>query len=931
LSLNEVVRRHEILRTTFSAVDGRPIQLVKAALPLTIKVIDLHGIVPTAGEADLLRIATEEARQSFDLSLGPLLKLALLRISEEDQLLLFTAHQIICDGWSARIFWRELETIYETISNGQSPTLPSPHVQYADYVLFQRQLVNGETLDSQLSYWKDQLRGILPVLELPTDQPRPSIQTFRGAREAMELPASITASLKELGQQEGTTLFVILVAAFNTLLHRYTNQEDIMIGFPIANRNHAEIQNAIGFFVNTLPLRGDLSRNPTFRELLLRVRAACTEAYAHQDLPFEKLVEELRQERDLSRNPLFQVMFVFQNRSDPPLQFAGVKSAPVGIHTVTSKFDLTLSLSECEQTLVGFIEYSTALFEQSTIDRIIGHFKTLLEGISANPDRPISTLPLLTEAEKHQLLVEWNDTAADYPTDYCIHELFEAQVERTPDAIAVQFEGKQLTYRELNSRANQLARYLRALGVGPEKLVGICVERSLEMVVGLLGILKAGGAYVPLDPSYPKERLRLMLEDTQVSVLLTQEKLVQDGGWRIEDRDPASPVVGLRLVCVDRDRSLIAQQKDDNPKQAITSENLFYVIYTSGSTGRPKGVMITHRGVSNRLLWMQDTYHLTESDCVLHKTPISFDVSVWEIFWPLLNGAALVVARPGGHQDSAYLAELIVQQNITVLHFVPSMLQVFLEQTTLSDCPNLRLVVCSGEALSVDLQERFFARFNAELHNLYGPTEASIDATSWACERRSDLRSVPIGRPIANTQIYILDSHLQPVPAGVHGELYIGGEGLAHGYLNRPELTAEKFVANPFGSEPGARLYRTGDCGRYRPDGNIEFLGRLDNQVKIRGCRIELGEIEAALNQHSSVRECVVVAASFPHPGQGRIKVGVTGLTNSVREETPLSLPSPVEGKGISESDRNLVAYLVSNAEKPAVTEVFSKKSYLII
>jgi len=943
LSLNEVVRRHEVLRTTFPAVDGQPIQVVKAALTLTVKVIDFHKINPTGGEADLLRVATEEARQSFNLALGPLLKVAVLRMSEEDHLLIFAVHQIICDGWSAGIFCRELETIYETLSNGQSLTLPSPPVQYADYVLFQRGSVKGEALESQLSYWKNQLGALIPLLELPTDRSRPLVQTFRGAREAVELPTSITALLKDLGQQEGATLFVILMAAFNILLHRYTAQEDIIIGFPIANRNHAEIQKVIGFFVNTLPLRTDLSRNPTFRELLLRVRAGCTEAYAHQDLPFEKLVEELRQERDLSHNPLFQVMFVFQNMSDPPLKFPDVKSVPVGIHTGTSKFDLTLSLSEWEQTLVGFIEYSTDLFEQSTIERMIGHFKTLLEGIIAVPDQPISTLPVLTEAEKHQLLVDWNDTAADYPRDSCIHELFEAQVARTPEALAVQFEGKQLTYRELNTRANQLAHYLRRLGVGAEKLVGICVERSLEMVVGLLGILKAGGAYVPLDPSYPRERLRFMLEDAQVSVLVTDESLIEDGGWRpvlspsaklridsaerIEDSgDPRSSILDpqMKMVCLDSDWETIACGNEQDPRSEVKPDNLAYVMFTSGSTGQPKGVMITHRGISNRLLWMQDAYRLAESDRVLHKTAISFDVSVWEILWPLLNGAVLVVACPGGHQDSAYLTELIVQQRITVLHFVPSMLRVFLAQPTLDRCGDLRLVICSGEALSVDLQERFFARFDAELHNLYGPTEASIDVTSWTCQRGSDRCSVPIGKPIANTQIYILDSHMQQVPIGVQGELHIGGDGLARGYFNRPGLTAEKFVANPFDNEPGARLYRTGDRTRYFPDGNIEFLGRIDNQVKIRGYRVELGEIETVLNQHPSVKESVVIASSFPPPRRGRIKAGVTPLTSGVREETPLSLPSPVEGEGASQSERNLIAYLVPNTEKPLATELRS-------
>ena len=504
LSLNEVVRRHEVLRTTFPAVDGRPIQLVAAALRLTVKVIDLQEVTQTERETELLRIAIEEGGQSFDLALGPLLKMALVRISKEDHLLVFTVHQIICDGWSTRIFFRELEKIYDTFSDGQSLTLPPPPVQYADFALFQRQWVKGDVLESQLSYWKNQLGTMIPILELATDRPRPSVQTFRGAREAIELPTRITAPLKELSREEGATLFVILMAAFNTLLHRYTAQEDIIIGFPIANRNHAEIQNAIGFFVNTLPLRTDLSGDPTFRELLKRVRAVCIEAYAHQDLPFEKLVEELYQERDLNRNPVFDVMFVFQNISEPLLKIPDVKSGAVRINTGTSKFDLTLSLGEREQMLVGFIEYRTDLFERRTIERMIGHFQTLLEGIIADPDQPISTLPLLTDAERHQLLVEWNSTGVNFPEACCLHKLFEAQVERTPDAVAVVFENQGLTYEQLNARANQLAHYLKRRGVGPESLVGICLERSLEMVVGVMGILKAGGAYVPIGPDLSK-------------------------------------------------------------------------------------------------------------------------------------------------------------------------------------------------------------------------------------------------------------------------------------------------------------------------------------------------------------------------------------------------------------------------------------------
>ena len=848
-SLNEVVRRHEVLRTTFPAIDGRPIQVIATVLTLNVKIIDLQTFAQTDRETEFLRVAVEESRAYFDLALGPLLKVVLLRISEEDHVLVFSIHQIICDGWSVGVFFRELEKIYDTFSNGQSLTLSPLPIQYADFVLFQRQWVNGEVLESLLSYWRNQLGGVVQMLELPTDRPRPLVQTFRGARRAIELSTSITASLKELGRQEGATLFVLLMAAFNTLLHRYTTEEDIIVGFPIANRNYAEIQNAIGFFVNTFPLRADLSGNPTFREVLLRVRTVCIGAHAHQDLPFEKLVEELHQERDLSHNPLFQVMFVFQNVLDPVLKFRSVKSTPVGINTGTSKFDLTLSLGEREQTLVGFFEYSTDLFEQSSIERMIGHFQTLLEGIIADPDQPISSLPLLTGAERHQLLVEWNATQANFLEGCCLHELFEAQVERTADAVAVVFENHWLTYGQLNARANQLARHLKERGVGPDKIVGICLERSLEMVIGLLGILKAGGAYLPLDPAYPSERLTFMLEDAQVSVLLIKGRLKSH-----------FPEYDGDVVCLDSDSDTIAKYDQQNPFHDGTAEDLAYVIFTSGSTGKPKGVMITHQSICNRLLWMQDAFRLTEFDRILQKTPFSFDVSVWEIFWPLLNGARLVMARPGGHQDSDYLVNLIANQKITVLHFVPSMLRVFLEQPSLDGCGCLRLVVCSGEALRFDLQEQFFARLGAELYNLYGPTEAAIDVTYWACERGSNRWTIPIGRPIANTQIYILDSHMQPVPIGVPGELHIGGDGLARGYLNRLELTAEKFVANPFSSEAGTRLYRTGDLARYLSDGNIEFLGRVDNQIKIRAYRIELGEIETALNQHSLVKECVVVA-----------------------------------------------------------------------
>ncbi len=665
-----------------------------------------------------------------------------------------------------------------------------------------------------------------------------------------ELPKALSVALAELSRREGATLFMTLLAGFQTLLRRYTSGDAILVGSPIAGRNRAEIEPLIGLFINTLVLRGDLSGNPSFRTLLGRTREAALGAYSHQDLPFEKLVEELHLGRDMSRSPLFQVMFVLQNAPWEAAQLAGLEVTPMLIDSGTSKFDLTLFVREWGEALQAVVEYKTDLFEAETIRRMLGHFQTLLEGIVANPDQRLSDLPLLTSAERQQLLVDWNRTEVPYRRDQCLHQLIQEQVDCTPEAVAVVFEDKQLTYRQLNERANQLARYLLGLGVGPDTLVGICVDRSLDMVVGLLGILKAGGAYVPLDPEYPKERLAFMIEDAGVGVLLTQAHLAA-----------SLPTHQARVVRLDADWPRIPGEGAGNVTSSVRAEHLAYMIYTSGSTGRPKGAMNTHVAIVNRLLWMQDAYGLTPSDRVLQKTPFSFDVSVWEFFWPLLTGARLVLARSGGHKDGAYLANLIGQEKITTMHFVPSMLSVFLEQGGLeASCASLKRVICSGEALSFELQQRFFSLLPAELHNLYGPTEAAVDVTYWACERDSRLRTVPIGRPIANTQIYILDWNLHPVPIGVAGELHIGGIGLARGYHNRAELTAENFIPDPFRKEPGARLYKTGDLARYLPDGAIEYLGRLDHQVKIRGFRIELGEIESVLAGLPAVREVVVVA-----------------------------------------------------------------------
>jgi amino acid adenylation domain-containing protein/non-ribosomal peptide synthase protein (TIGR01720 family) len=848
-SLNEIIRRHEILRATFVTVKGEPVQIVATELKLHLPVVDLQGLPETEREETALRLATQEAQHRFDLTCGPLIQLRLLRLGAEDHILLLTMHHIISDGWSIGVLIREVASLYTAFSTGKPSPLAEPPIQYSDYAGWQREWLQGERLETQLAYWKRQLGGGLPVLELPADRPRPATQSYRGAHYSFAIASTLYEQLKALSRSQGATLFMTLLAAFQTLLYRYTNQTEISIGTPIANRNRTEIETLIGLFVNTLVIRTPLEGDLTFRELLRRVREVVLEAYAHQDLPFEMLVDELQLERDLSRTPLFQVMFDLQQAPLQRLNLPGLSLSLLEVENGTAKFDLMLMIQEETNELKATLEYNTDLFDTATIARMAGHLQVLLEGIVADPDERLSKLPLLSAAERQLLICTWNATQTDYPYNQCLHHCIEAQVERTPNAPALIFEGEQLTYRELNQRANKVAHHLQKLGVGPETPVGICAERSLEMVISLLGILKAGGAYVPLDPTYPPERLAFMLDDAAVPVLLTQSHLLR-----------TLPATTAQLFCLDTDWHKIIEESNENPASGVSADNLAYIIYTSGSTGQPKGVMIPHRGICNRLMWMQDAYRLTAEDRVLQKTPFSFDVSVWEFFWPLMAGACLVVAPPESHKDSSQLIDLINAEGITTIHFVPPMLRVLLENERAPSCRSLRRVICSGEALTLDLEQRFFTRMKAELHNLYGPTEASVDVSFWACKPATERETVPIGRPIANTQLYILDSQLQAVPIGVPGELYIGGIGLARGYLQRPDLTAQQFIPDPFSQQPGARLYRTGDLARFLPDGNIEFLGRIDNQVKLRGFRIELGEIEAVLSQHPSLREAVVLA-----------------------------------------------------------------------
>jgi amino acid adenylation domain-containing protein len=851
-SVNEIIKRHEVLRTTFKLEGDQPIQIIAPSVSLNVSLLSLKDFPADKREAEVQRLAAEEARRRFDLSKGPLLRATLLQLDEQEHVALFTMHHIVSDGWSDAVLIHEMVGFYAAELAHQPAPLPELPIQYADFAIWQRERLQGALLDELLSYWKQQLSGAPPLLELPTDNPRPPVQTYPGAVQSRVFNERIYEGLRKLSRQEGVTLFVTMLAAFKTLLYKYTNQTDMVVGTPVANRARLETEGLIGCFLNTLVLRTDLSGNSSFRQLLGQVQEVTLSAQAHQDLPFELLIDALKLERNLSYAPLFQVLFLYQNKPVGKLEQAGLSLTPIDVHSGTAKFDLNLSVvEETDGQLTASLEYNTDLFNAPTITRLLGHFETLLESIVANPDQHLLDLPWLDAAEQHQLLNTWNETQVDYLTQNSIHQLIEQQAALTPDSVALVFDSQSLTYQQLNERANQLAHHLLSLGVRPESLVAILMHRSTEMVVSLLAVLKAGAAYLPLDPSYPKQRLSFMLEDAQPLVLLKQS--TQDYVLDVPET--------MAVVVVDDQATALADSPTQNPAVEVRADNIAYLIYTSGSTGQPKGVMVSHRAIANRLLWMQHQYHLDASDAVLQKTPFTFDVSVWEFFWPLLSGARLVVARPGGHQDSRYLRDIIAQEQITTLHFVPSMLQAFLAEEGLEDkCATLRRIICSGEALPAELVERAFARLAAEVENLYGPTEAAVDVTRWGCRRGVRETSVPIGRPIANIEMYVLDEGLRPVPIGVSGELYIGGVGLARGYRGRAELTAERFIPHPYSRQQGERLYRTGDIGRYRLDGALEYVGRADYQVKVRGYRIELGEIESVLRQHQAVEDAVVLA-----------------------------------------------------------------------
>ena len=876
-TINEMLRRHEVLRTSFENPEAQPVQVIHPPQRHNLSVTDLSALAPECREREALRIANEFAQRPVDLNGSPVAQFGLLRLSPQDHVFILNIHHAAFDLWSGAILLEEIERIYRAFAAGLPFTEPAPAIQYADFAVWQRKWLQGEALENQLAYWKEKLVGLSAIpMDIPSDRSRPAIETFPGASVYRSFSHELSEKLKLLSRREGVTQFMLLLAAFKVLLHRYTRQSDVVVGSVIANRNRPEMERTVGFFDNIMVLRSDASRRPGFREFLRRVRDVALGAYAHQHLPFEYLVKELQPERIANRTPWIQAMFVFLlNSPDMEKQAGELKVSPYTVHTGRAMFDLLLAARESAQGLAVELAYNCELFDESTMVRMLSHFGRILETIAADPEMSISDLPLLHPHEQHQLLHEWNDTACEFASQpEFIHQFIELQALQRPSATAVVFEGERLTYAELNARANQLAHWLQSAGAGRDALVAICAERSFEMVAGLLGILKAGAAYVPLDPGYPKDRLAWMLHDTGAPVLLIQEKF--------RDRIPE---VYARVLSLDTQwNSEVASHSDANLNVPLTGDDLAYVIYTSGSTGKPKAAMNAHRGIRNRLLWGQETFQLGPDESVLQKTPFSFDVSVWEFFWPLTVGARLVVARPGGHQDTSYLMRLVQEQGITTIHFVASMLQLFLDEADGASCPAVKRVMSSGEALSLELKEKFFTRFDCELHDLYGPTEASVEVTWWQCRKEDGLRTVPIGRPIANTRIYILDDEMQPVPVAVPGELYIGGTPVARGYWQRPELTAEKFIPDPFSQAGGERLYRSGDVARYHRDGWIEYLGRTDYQVKIRGFRIELGEIEAALLRQSNVKEAVVTAFE-EKPGDKRL---VAYMVPAVEQEQPL-------------------------------------------
>ncbi len=849
-SLAAIVRRHAALRTSFPSVDDRPIQRVAPDVPTSIVRVDLSGVAHADRSTEANRQIAAEIRRPFNLDQGPLLRATVWELSTDEHVLLIVVHHIVFDGWSRSILLRELAMGYDQIVAGASASLPPLPLQYADYARWEA--ASGQAIDRHLEYWKAQLAHC-SVLELPTDGRRSEPLDLRGKEQLRRLPGSLAEAINTFSRRESATPFMTLLAGFAVLLGRLSGVHDIVVGSPIAGRTSAPLEHLIGFLAKTLILRIDVTGAPSFSELVRRVRGVTLNALDHQDLPLQRLVEAVRPARFLNRNPLFDVTINFRNIPEARLQMAGLDVEVLDPPDPPSEFGLSVEISNENDTFAVRMAYQTALFSDERIALMLRQFESVLQQAVANPAASIETVSVtlpISDAERHKLLVEWNQTQAEYPTHLCLHELIAAQCKRTPDATAVIAANDVVTYAALNARANRVARALRDRGVGPDVVVGVCLERSVNLLVALLGILRAGGAYLPLEPNHPPARLNGMVEDTAAPLIVTEARFVD----RLSEGSS-------RAACVDLDQLLSVHAADDDLPNAATPDHLAYVIFTSGSTGRPKGVMISHRSIGNHLHWMQSAFPWTTGDRVLQQTPMSFDASVWEFFAPLVAGATLVIGAPSGQFDPAECVNLTIRHEITVLQFVPALLGLFLDEPDVSSCRSLRRIVCGGAPLTAALRDRFFERFEkVVLVNGYGPTETCIDAVTWTCDREDRRAAVPIGRPMANARVYVIGPQLELLPIGTVGELCIGGAGLARGYINRPELTAERFVPDPFAAGSGARIYRTGDRVRYWPDGTLEFLGRVDDQVNIRGIRVELQEVEAAIAAHPAIQQVAVVS-----------------------------------------------------------------------
>jgi amino acid adenylation domain-containing protein len=920
-ALQALIDRHDSLRTVYGVSQGKAVQRIHQHAPVPFEATDATDWSRERVNGRLL----DEADRPFQLERGPVMRIRLFTRSPTDHILLLVVHHIAVDVWSLDILMHELRALYVAELNGRRAPLPRAHPQYVDFVRWESEMLAGEEGERLWGYWSQQLSGELARLSLPTDRPRPLVQTYRGASHNFKLSEEVVARLKTLTKAEGGTLFTTILAAFQILLHRYTGREDILVGSPTALRDRQGLEQIVGYLINPVVLRARVAGHMTFKEFFGQVRQTVLAALEHQAYPFSLLIDRLQPTRDASHTPLFQVMFIWdkprrpaEQRGTPPgagEPALGADNGQLPIEFFSSgqrgaALDLTLTMFEVGEQLSASVQYNVDLFDASTIARMAGHLRSLLENIVVNPEQRLSALPLLSGAERYQLFREWNDTQKDYPKERCVHQLFESRAGLIPDRVAASFEDEQLTYRGLNRRADRLAHSLRKLGVGPETLVGLCVERSLDMLIGLLGILKAGGAYVPLDPALPRERLSFMLEDARAPVLLTQSHLLEN-----------LPEYTGHVVCLDVNRETIGSEGTEDPAPESASDNLAYVIYTSGSTGRPKGVQISHRAVVNFLHSMRLQPGMTGQDVLLAVTSLSFDIAALELLLPLAVGAQVVIAGRDVASDGTKLVKSLESSGASMMQATPVTWRLLLKAGWRGD-RNLK-ILCGGEALPRELANQLSERC-AVLWNMYGPTETTI----WSAIQQvtPGERGVPIGRPIANTQIYLLDSHMQPVPVGVLGELYVGGEGLGRGYLNRPDLTAVKFVPDPFNNEPGGRLYRTGDLARRLPDGSVDFLQRVDHQLKIRGFRMELGEIEATLDQHPAVQEAVVVARE-DQAGEKRLVAYVVardshagGGREQVQFAAERKLATPQNGTGLSVSElrdflkEKLPEYMVPSA-----------------